>query len=535
MMKISHFDALVVGAGFGGIHTLRSFLNLGLQCKAVDKYTDLGGTWHANRYPGVMSDSYSWMYRFGADKDDFINWPYTKNYLTRDEIVQYLNHVVDKNGLREHMQFSTEVLSAEWNEETKRWYVTCNTGDIFVVRYLVTSLGLFGKNKLPDIAGLEDGTFKGRIMHSAAWDRNVDLYGKRVGIIGSGSTGIQLTVAISKQVKELRCFIRNAQYTVPAGIRDVSPQERKTINTSYDNIRRQTFELKTASGFAEPTRESDSVCPEEREQIYEDLWKQGGGFRFLWGGFSDLGTSVEANQAACDFIRKKIKETVCDPAKAKVLLPREPYARRPPCDDGYYECFNQDHVIPVDIHAAPIKELEESGIRTADGKLHELDILVLATGFEAVDGPYNAIQDGIKGRGGKLLSEHWAEGPSAYMGVFTSGFPNLFIVNGPHVPVANVPTAIEVEVDFITNLLRDKAFKEDINAIDITPEAEADWIESCNEDAAGSITHKVSSWTTGATQGDKPPPNRFFLPGIKGYVALAKQVKENGYSDFVFS
>ncbi|KAN0091743.1 cyclohexanone monooxygenase [Hyaloscypha variabilis] len=549
-MTETHLDALVVGAGFGGIHMLRSFLNIGLRCRAVDKYTDLGGTWHANRYPGVMSDSYSHMYRFTADRDDFLDASFTKNYLTRDEIVAYLNHVVDKNSLREHMQLSTEVLSAEWDDAAKRWRVPCSTGDVFVVKYLVTSLGLFGKNKLPDIPGLADGKFKGRVMHSAAWDRNYDIDGKRVGIIGSGSTGIQLTVASASKAKELHCFIRNPQYSVPAGIRDITPNERRKINNSYDDIRRQIYESKTSSGFAEPSRTALSVSREEREQIFEDLWRLGGGFRFLWGGFSDIGLNLEANEEACIFLRKKILQIVRDPVKAKALLPREPYARRPPCDDGYYECFNRDNVHIVDIHAAPITQLEERGIRTADGVLHELDILALATGFEAVDGPYKALQNGIKGRGGKQLTEHWDSvgGASAYMGVFVSDFPNFFIVNGPQVPVANVPTAIEVQANFILDVLREQVAKGNSDTIEITPEIEAQWIASNNNIGAGMVANKVSSWTSGrivtngttqsngtAESNGKPPHNHFFLPGIKAYVALTKDIKANNYPGFVFS
>ncbi|KAH7137422.1 cyclohexanone monooxygenase [Dactylonectria estremocensis] len=534
-MTVNYLDALIVGAGFGGLYTLRSFQKLGFKCKVVDKYVDLGGTWHANRYPGVMSDSYSWMYRFSEDKEDFTTWPYTRNYLTRDEILHYLNTFVDKHSLRDHLKLSTEVLSAEWDSATQRWRVACSTGQVYVVKFLVTSLGLFGRNKLPDIPGLVEGNFKGKVMHSAAWDRNVDIEGKRVGIIGSGSTGIQLTVAVAPRVRELRSFIRHAQYTVPAGIHHVSPEERQKINDSYDEIRKQIFASNTASGFIEPTRASSSVSPEERDQIYEQLWKLGGGFRFVWGGFSDLSTSVEGNQAACDFMRNKIRQIVQDPAKLDVLLPKEPYARRPPCDDGYYECFNRENVIPVDIQATPITQVEETGIRTADGTLHELDILVLATGFEAVDGPYKAIQDGIKGRDGESLIDHWAEGPSAHMGIFVAGFPNFFIVNGPHVPVANVPTAIEVEITFLTDLLRDKVLNGKSNTVEITPKTEADWIQSCNNDTAGRITQGVSSWTTGKAKSDKPPPNLFFLPGIREYVARAKDLKDNDYPGFIFT
>lgn len=278
-----------------------------------------------------------------------------------------------------------------------------------------------------------------------------------------------------------------------------------------------------------------SVSPEERQETYERLWAHGNAFHFMFGGFGDITTDPEANEELCRFLRRKIAQVVRDPAKAAVLTPTDYYARRPPCDNGYYECFNRPHVLAVDVGRAPIERVEAAGVRTADGALHELDVLVLATGFDAVDGSYAAVRGGIRGRGGALLADHWAAlgGPSAYLGLFAAGFPNLFLVNGPQGPFCNQPTSIEIEVDFVARLLEDKAG----STIEVGPETEAEWVELCRSLASGMLFDKVeSNWITGQNiiPGARPTA-RFYYAGVNSYIRLLKEQEESDYQGLQFS
>ena len=345
------------------------------------------------------------------------------------------------------MQFKTELLSAEWNESEGRWIVGLSTGETVRVKYLVTGLGLLSKTNFPAIPNLDK--FKGQLYHTANWPQDADLKGKRVGVIGNGSTGVQLITALAKQeeVKKLLCFQRNPQYTVPAGNGVLSRQERQEINENYKEIWEKAKDSLFAFGFEETSRPTFSVSPEEREQIYEEAWRMGNGFRFMFWTFGDISVDEKANIEAQEFIKKKIRQTVKDPEKARKLCPTELYARRPLCDSGYYEQFNRENVDIVDIKTNPITELTAEGVKTADGKVYELDVLICATGFDAVDGNYTRIA--IKGRNGESLKDHWSTiGPTSYLGIMVSNFPNLFMILGPNGPFSNLPPAIEAQYVF---------------------------------------------------------------------------------------
>lgn len=283
-----------------------------------------------------------------------------------------------------------------------------------------------------------------------------------------------------------------------------------------------------------------SVSPEERQEIYERLWEHGNAFHFMFSGFGDMTTSAEANEEVCRFLRRKIAQIVRDPAKAAVLTPHDYYARRPPCDNGYYEAFNRDGVVPVDVGRHPIERIEAGGVRTADGTLHELDVIILATGFDAVDGTYAAIDEGIRGRGGQLLTEHWAAGPRAYLGIFVAGFPNLFLVNGPQGAFCNQPTAIEAEVGLITDLIRrqrDKAREAgDGGTVEVAPETEEEWASMCESLSAHTLFDKVeNNWLTGQNFPGAKPTTRFYYGGLKGYTDYQEDLKKRNYEGLVFS
>ncbi|KAH8778061.1 cyclohexanone monooxygenase [Hyaloscypha finlandica] len=532
----THVDALIVGAGFGGIYQLYALRQLGLSVQVIDLAGDVGGTWYWNRYPGAMSDTESFVYRFTWDKEDLQTYPWTHHYIQGPDVLQYLEHVVERHDLRKHMAFNTELLSAEWSEPEKLWNVDVSTGIRYKVKYLITALGLLSRQNYPDIPGID--TFKGLKCHTAAWDDRIELKDKRVGVIGCGSTGVQVITAIAKTVKELVCFSRHPQYSVPSGDRPVTPEYRQMVNANYDKIIDQVRNSAYGFGFQESTRSFNEFTPEEREAIFEELWKQGNGFRFLGGGFNDIATNRVANAAACEFIRKKIQQIVRDPEKARKLTPHDHYARRPLCGGGYYEQFNRDNVSIVDLLETPITCITPNGIKTSDGVEHDLEIIIFATGFDAIDGNYTRIN--IRGRNDKTLKEHWGAGPTSYLGTNIAHFPNLFMVTGPQGPFCNIPAAIETHVEFITATIQqaEKVTAQSATqaVVETTEQAEHDWNKICEGAVEGSLFKETASWIFGSNVPGKPYALRFFFGGLKRFrEEIQKVVQDNyrGYEPFI--
>jgi cyclohexanone monooxygenase len=416
-MAQQNLDAVVVGAGFAGIYQIKKLIDIGLtNSLVIDQAGDVGGTWYWNLYPGAMSDTESYVYRFSWDKEDLLEYPFKEHYVKQPEVLAYLEHVVERHGLRKYMQFDTELLSAEWDEESQRWDLTLTGGKKVTARYLITGLGLLSKQNYPDIPGID--SFQGDIHHSAKWPRDYSLHGKRAGIIGCGSTGVQIITDIGSKVESLVCFQRHPQYSVPSGDQPVTPEYRSWIDENWDDIFKGLRNSFTGFGFKESELSYHSASPEDRERIFEENWQKGNGFRFMFGTFCDISIDAEANEGACEFIRKKIREIVKDPEKARKLQPHDVYARRPLCDGNaqngqkYFEQFNRPNVDIVDLKETPITRIEPAGVRTSDGVLHELELLILATGFDAVEGNYNRIA--IKGRGGVSLKDAWdVEGPTS--------------------------------------------------------------------------------------------------------------------------
>ncbi|KAK5676586.1 hypothetical protein LTS10_010887 [Elasticomyces elasticus] len=526
-------DALVVGAGFSGILATYRLRELGLHFRTIDKASDIGGTWFWNTYPGAQSDTESHLYRFAFDQEDLKEYPWSHRYLRQPEIQAYLKHVVARHELGTYFQFDTEMLSAIWSDTERVWHVETTRGR-FVSRYLITGLGLLTAQNLPIIPGAD--RFKGIIKHTASWDPSLDLRGKRVGVIGNGSTGTQLLTSLAPIVSELVSFQRNPQYSVPAGNKLVTPAERQAINDDYPRIWAEAFQSSTAFGFMESSRSVMSVEPEERERIFEDLWEKGNGFRFLFSEFGDIAIDPEANEECCKFIRKKIRQIVKDPVKAAILQPTDPYAKRPVCDNGYYEIFNQDNVKLVDLKKAPLTEITETGIVTGDGRLHELDLICYATGFDAIDGSYTRLD--IRGVGGQTIQEHWDGKASSYLGVATAGFPNLFMIFGPQSPFSNNPPLIESEVDFICNAIMHNESRRPtagLPVMSLRVEAERGWEELCYEAAKDSLFTIHGSWITGNNVAGKKSGTRFFFGGLGTWRRLAQEEVDAGFPSFVRS
>ncbi|XRG89373.1 NAD(P)/FAD-dependent oxidoreductase [Neobacillus sp. SAB-20_R2A] len=521
------FDAVVVGAGFGGLYAVHKLRNeLGLTVRAYDNGSDVGGTWYWNRYPGALSDTESFVYRYSFDKELLQDGKWKHNYLTQPEILSYLSDVADRFDLRRSFQFNSKVTKAYFNDSANVWEVTTDKGETVTAKYLVTGLGLLSATNIPNFKGRE--TFKGEQYHTARWPKSgVDLKGKRVGVIGTGSTGVQVIIAIAPEVEHLTVFQRTPQYSVPIGLKQQSDAEKSEIKENYGEIWKQVKSSAVAFGFEESKVSAVEVSKEEQERVFEEAWNKGGGFRFMFGTFNDIATNSEANEAACNFIRKKIQEIVKDPETARKLTPTGYYAKRPLCDNGYYNTFNRDNVSLVDVKENPIVEITPKGVRTTDGE-YELDVLIYATGFDAVDGNYTKID--IRGRGGVTMRDKWADGPTGYLGMTNTDFPNLFMILGPNGPFTNLPPSIETQVEWISDTVK-YMVEEGISTIEPTVDAENDWVETCRTIADMTLFPKADSWIFGANIPGKKNAVYFYMAGLGSY---REALKEAGYKGFVF-
>ena len=434
---------------------------------------------------------------------------------------------MDRFDLRRHFRFGTEVKSAVYLEDEALWQVTTDAGEVYRATYVVNAVGLLSAINLPKLPGMD--TFEGEIIHTAAWPEGKDLAGRRVGVIGTGSTGQQVITALAPEVEHLTVFVRTPQYSVPVGKRPVTTQQIDEIKADYEQIWSQVKGSGVAFGFEESTVSAMSVSAEERRRVYEKAWEYGGGFRFMFETFADIATDEEANETAASFIRNKIAETIEDAETARKLTPTGLFARRPLCDDGYFQVFNRPNVEAVAIKENPIREITPKGVVTEDGVLHELDALVFATGFDAVDGNYRRMD--ILGRNSLNINDHWDGQPTSYLGVATANFPNWFMVLGPNGPFTNLPPSIETQVEWISDTIK-YAELNGVRAIEPTPEAELEWTELCTTIANMTVFTKVESWIFGANIPGKKPSVLFYLGGLGNYRGVLEDVTDNGYRGF---
>ncbi|HET6356178.1 NAD(P)/FAD-dependent oxidoreductase [Streptomyces sp.] len=523
------FDAIVVGAGFAGIYMLHKLRDeLGFTARAFERAGGVGGTWYWNRYPGAMSDVETSVYRYSFDKEMLQEWNWNTRYTPQAEILAYLEAVVEKHDLGKDIQLNTSVESAVFDDVRSIWTVTTGNGETFTARYVVTALGPLSKTNLPDIKGRD--SFAGSLVHTGAWPEGLTLEGKRVGVIGTGSTGTQFICEASKTAEHLTVFQRSPQYVVPSGNGPVGDEYVAGIKARYDQIWDQVRNSRVGCGFEESEIPAMSVPQEERRRVFQESWDLGNGFRFMFGTFSDIAVDPAANDAATEFIRSKIREIVKDPETARKLSPTDYYAKRPICNEGYYEAFNRDNVTLVSVKENPIKEITPTGVITEDGVEHELDVLVFATGFEAVEGSYNQID--IRGRAGETFQQHWEDGPTSYLGVAVSGFPNMFMVFGPNSAFSNLPPGIETHVEWITELI--KAVEDGgKSTIEATRSAEDDWTATCQELADHTLFSKVDSWIFGANIPGKKKRVLFYFGGLRAYRQKLREVADADYDGFV--
>ena len=528
------FDAVIIGAGFAGLYQLYVLRDkLGLNVRVLETADGVGGTWYWNRYPGARCDSESFYYSYSFSPELEQEWEWTERYPEQPEILRYLNRVADRFDLRPNIEFSTRVTGATFDADTAHWNVVTDCGRRVVTRFLITAVGCLSSTNLPQIDGL--GSFRGETYHTGAWPHDgVDFSGKRVGQIGTGSTGIQAIPVIAATAAHLTVFQRTPNYSVPARNGPMSVEEQRAIKSNYAAIRDKTRSTPNGHPWDNSPDSALEFDESERTARYEAAWAKGG-LRFR-ATFRDMLTSPEANETAARFIRAKIKQVVTDPAVAERLTPRDhPFAaKRPPIDTNYFETFNRENVTLVDLRATPIEAIVPEGVRTSD-TLHALDILIYATGFDAMTGPLLALN--LVGANGHTLREAWASGPVTYLGLQVPGFPNLFTITGPGSPsvLTNMPTAIEQHADWIGACI---AHMRDANLTRIEAKpgyAEAWRAETVRAADATLLPMASSSWYLGANVPGKP---RVFMPyagGMAHYAAICKDVVASQYRGFDLS
>jgi cyclohexanone monooxygenase len=531
------YDVVVVGAGMAGLYALYKLREeLGMSVRVFEAGSGVGGTWYWNRYPGARCDSESMDYSYSFSLELEQEWEWTERYPTQPEILRYLDHVADRFDLRRDIQFDTRVVEARYDEGS--WALRTDRGDAVHARYCVMAVGCISAVNLPDIPGLE--RFAGNAYHTARWPQEgVDFSGQRVGVIGTGSTGIQLIPRVAAQAEQLVVFQRTANFSLPARNRPLDAMEQRAIKATVRERRR----LSRESGGGVPLTNPEitppvsalELTPEERHRVYERGWAIGGGPPFLFA-FDDLLKSAEANETAASFVREKIRAIVKDPSVAEALTPTDhPIGTKRIClDSDYYETFNRDNVTLVDVRTHPIVEITPKGVRTQDGAEYELDAIAFATGFDAMTGALREID--VRVKGGERLADKWAAGPRTYLGLTVAGFPNMFIVTGPGSPgvKSQMILAIEQHTDWIVDCLKHMRANR-FARIEATPDAEASWVEHVNQVADSTLYPLANSWYVGANIPGKP---RVFMPyvgGVHNYKKKCDQVAANDYEGFALT
>ena len=525
--EATEVDAIVIGSGFASLYSIHRLRNVdGLTVQAFENASDVGGTWYWNQYPGARSDTEVNAYCYSFDPELFRDWKWTERYPKQAEIWSYLKHVADRYDLRRSIQFDTQVETATWDEDASRWIVTTDDGATWSAQFLIEAVGLLSATKTPSFPGQD--RFRGEIYHTARWPQeDVDLAGKRVGVIGTGSSGVQVISEIGERVGHLTVFQRTPQWVVPSKHRPISPGLLERIEQDYEGYWRDVLYSVTAFGFEESDIAAEDVSYEERIRRFEEQYEKGGGFQYMFAAFNDVAVSRVANAAATEVIAAKIRETVADRSTADALIPSDLYAKRPLCCDGYYETYNLPHVDLVDVQHNAITEFTEDGIRTEDGVLHELDVVVLATGFDAVSGNQLKIQH--TGRGGVSLHDHWEHRPRTYLGLMAHHFPNLYMIYGPMGPFTNQPPLHEAQVNWVAGTIR-HVRDNDLGSIEPTSVAEQAWIDECDEGAAGTLFAVTNSWINGSNIPGKPIINMFYMGGSGAYMDKMELEESSSYA-----
>ena len=525
------FDAIVVGAGVGGLRAIHRLRKLDLKVRAFEAGGGVGGTWYWNRYPGCRCDVESLEYSYSFSDELQQEWHWPERYGTQPEILRYINHVADRFDLRRDIEFNTRVKQAVFDSDTNMWTVTTDKGTAATARFCVMATGNLSTPRTPNYPGLQ--SFKGKWYHTGLWPHEgVDFTGLRVGVIGTGSSGVQSIPIIAKQAKHLYVFQRTANFSLPARNAPMNRDKESAHKAHYPERRRAAFDTPFGiAGYPAPVKSALDATEEERLCAYEAKWAEGGSISFLYS-YTDLLINKESNETASEFVRRKIRATLKDPKTAELLCPNDhPIGtKRLILDTDYYETYNRDNVTLVDIRSRPIEEITSTELRTADID-YALDAIVFATGFDAMTGAMKEID--IHTDAGVSIREKWEHGPRTYLGIMIAGFPNLFMITGPQSPgvKSQMILACEQHVDWIADCiqyLRDHAF----SRIEAEEDAEDAWVRHNNEVADRTLYPLANSWYVGANIPGKP---RVFMPYVGGVAAYKKKCDEiaaSGYEGF---
>ncbi len=527
------FDAVVVGAGFAGLYMLHRLRGLGLSVRVFEAGEGVGGTWYWNRYPGARCDIESMQYSYSFSEELQQEWRWPERFSAQPDILRYANHVADRFDLRRDIRFGTRVTGVAWDEAAERWTVETDRGDRVTAPICIMATGCLSAARVPDIPGLS--SFRGDTHHTGHWPHEgVDFTGKRVAVIGTGSSAIQSIPVIAEQAVRVTVFQRTPNFSIPARNKPMDDAYDAEWKKEYPARRAKARTMRNGIYYNLNDKSAMEVEEEERLREYETRW-EAGGLAFM-AAFSDLALNAESNGTAADFVRSKIRATVRNPAVAEALSPTTyPIGTKRICvDNDYFEAFNRDNVSLVDIRKTPIEEVTPTGIRTGDGAHHEADAIVFATGFDAMTGAL--LKAGIRGRSGLPLAEKWEAGPRTYLGLMTAGFPNLFTITGPGSPsvLSNMMVSIEQHVDWIADCVAHMR-KRGGRTIEATQEAEDAWVEHANEVAHRTLYPLAASWYMGANVPGKP---RVFMPYIGGvgvYREKCDEIAARGYEGFRLS
>ncbi|MGE3917083.1 MAG: flavin-containing monooxygenase [Hyphomicrobiaceae bacterium] len=528
------FDAIIIGAGMSGMYQLHRLRELGMKVRVFEAGSDIGGTWYWNRYPGARFDSESWSYGYSFSDEVLQEWSWPEHFAAQPDTLRYLNFVADKFDFRRDVRFNARVSSAHYDDTSDTWTVTLESGESAVAPLLITALGPLSAFTLPNIPGRD--SYEGTAYHTARWPKSgVDLRGKRVGIIGTGATAIQVIQTIASDVGHLTVFQRTPNWAAPLHNSRITDEEQQRIKASFPDIYARCRQTVSCFIHTPDPRKALEVSAEEREAFWEKLYAEPG-FGIWMGNFSDVLVDERANALMSAFAARKIRERVKDPKTADKLIPKNHGfgTRRLPLESGYFEVYNQPNVRLVDINETPIERITAKGIKTIDQE-HVLDVIIYATGFDGVTGPYDRID--IRGAGGRRLRDDWKGRPRTFLGVLAEGYPNMLMVLGPHTARGNIPRNIEQIVDWTTGLVRTMR-KHGYRRVETRSDAVEKWATHVEKVASVLLSSKINSWQTGVNrnvEGRDVLRVLSYAGSAVKYARIADEVAEKGYQELMLT